>query len=35
MLNERMKSLDPEKQEMYKFLGCEQAKGISKETILD
>ena len=31
MLNERMKSIDPDQNEIYKFLGVQQADGIKKK----
>jgi len=33
VLNERMKTLDPEQNECYKFLGCEQAEGIDTDIV--
>ena len=35
VLNERMKALDPEKNEHYKFLGCEQAEQIDMEAVYE
>ena len=35
VLEERMKTLNPEKNEYYKFLGCEQAAGIDRMTVVD
>ena len=35
VLEERMTSLDPEKNDFYKFLGCEQANGIDVKRVLD
>lgn len=35
ILEERMKALDPETSETYKFLGCEQGKKIDKEKVLE
>ena len=33
MLNERMKTIDPNENEIYKFLGVEQADGIKKKEV--
>ncbi len=34
MLEERMKALNPEENEVYKFLGCEQAGMVDKGRLL-
>ena len=33
VLQERMKTLDPDQEEMYKFLGVEQADGIKTKQV--
>ena len=33
VLNERMKTIDPEENEIYKFLGVEQVDGIKKKEV--
>ena len=33
MLNERMKTIDPDENEIYKFLGVDQADGIKKKEV--
>lgn len=35
VLEERMKALDPESNESYKFLGCEQAEKINTDTVFE
>ena len=35
VLEEKMKALDPEKNEVYKFLGCEQSNDIDAKKILE
>ena len=35
VLNERMKTVDPDKNEIYKFLEVEQADGIKKKEVYD
>ena len=35
MLEERMKALDPDQEEMYKFLGVEQADGIKTKQLYE
>ena len=35
VLNERMKIVEPDKNEIYKFLGVEQADGIKKKEAYD
>ena len=35
VLEEKMKALDPEKNEVYKFLGCEQSDDIDAKKVLE
>ena len=35
VLEEKMKALDPEQREIYKFLGCEQAEKIDMERVME
>ena len=35
ILEEKMKALDPEKNEVYKFLGCEQSDNIDTKKVLE
>ena len=34
VIEEKMKALDPEQREIYKFLGCEQAENIDMERVM-
>ena len=34
VIEEKMKALDPEQREIYKFLGCEQAEKIDMERVM-
>ena len=35
VLEERMKTMDPDENEIYKFLGIEQADGIKMKSVLN